>query len=146
MTPVFLVLALAVANPFIGTWKLAPEKSKMESGGAPPGGSVLVTYSEEGDHVKVTANITLPDGTKREIVHTQTYDNKPHDRYEGKPNGETLTHRRIDASTEETTWHKDGKVTMITTRRVSEDGKTLTSTVHAPGKEEPVNVMVYERQ
>ena len=105
-----------------------------------------MTYSEEGDHIRVTAVVTLPDGTKRDIVHTQTYDGKPHDRFEGKPNGETLTHRRIDERTEETTWRKDGAVTIVTTRRVSEDGKTLTSTVRVPGKAEPENVMVYERQ
>ena len=105
-----------------------------------------MTYSSQGDGVKVTATVTLPDGNKREIVHTQTYDGKPHDRFEGKPNGETLTHRRINERTEETTWHKEGKVIIVTTRALSDDGKTLTSTVRVPGKSDPENVMVYERQ
>ncbi len=105
-----------------------------------------MNYAEDGQGVKVTATVTLPDGTKRDIVHTQTYDAKPHDRFEGKPNGETLTHRRINARTEETTWHKEGKVMIVTTRVVSEDGKTLTSTVRVPGKDKPENVMVYDRQ
>ena len=146
MTPFLLAVALAAANPFLGSWKLAPEKSKTEPGAAPPGGNIVITYSEEGDHVRVTASVTLPDGTKRNIVHTQTYDGQPHDRFEGKPNGETLTHRRIDDRTEETVWRKDGQVTMVTTRTVSADGKTLTSTVRVPGKADPENVMVYERQ
>ncbi len=146
MTSFFLVFALAAANPFLGSRKLAPEKSKTEAGAPPPQGNIVMSYVEEGDHVKVVATVTLPDGNKREIVHTQTYDNQPHDRFEGKPNGETLTHKRSDERTEETTWRKDGKVIIITTRTVSEDGKTLTSVVRVPGKAEPENTMVYERQ
>ena len=134
MTSLILAMLLASADPFLGSWKLNPEKSKMEPGAPPPTGSITMTYSEEGDHVKVTASVTLPDGNKRDIVHTQTYDGKAHDRFEGKPNGETLTHRRIDERTEETTWQKDGKVIIVTTRTVSADGKTLTSTVRVPGK------------
>jgi hypothetical protein len=144
----FLVLAalLAASDPFIGSWKLSPERSRMESGAPPPRGSIVMTYAQEGDHVKVTATVTLQDGTKRDVVHTQTYDGKPHDRFEGKPNGETLTHRRTGERTEETTWHKDGVVMIVTTRTVSADGKSLTSVVRVPGKAEPENVMVYERQ
>ena len=144
----FLMLAMLVAstNPFLGTWKLIPEKSKMDPGAPPPKGEILMTYAPEGDGVRVTASVTLPDGTKKNIVHTQTYDGKPHDRFEGNPNGETLTHRRIDECTEETTWRKDGKVIIVTTRTVSADGKTLTSVMRVPEKAEPENVMVYVKQ
>jgi len=146
MASFFLFLALAVSNPFLGSWKLLPEKSKADAGAPPPNGNIVMSYVDEGDHVKVVASITLPDGSKKEIVHTQTYDGQPHDRFEGKPNGETLTHRRIDDRTEETTWRKGGEVIIVTTRTVSADGKTLTSIVRVPGKGEPENVMVYEKQ
>ena len=146
MQSFILALLLAASNPCLGTWKLSPEKSKMEPGAPPPKGGITMTYAEDGDVVRVTATVTLPDGNKKDIVHTQTYDSKPHDRYEGKPNGETLTHRRIDGNTEETTWRKDGAVMIVTTRRVSADGMTLTSTVTVPGKAEPESIMVYERQ
>ena len=43
-----------------------------------------------------------------------------------------FTHRRIDEHTEETTWRKDGNVIIIVTR--------------VPGKAEPKNLMVYEKQ
>jgi hypothetical protein len=88
----------------------------------------------------------LPDGKERKIAHTETYDGKAHDRYEGKPTNETLTHRRIDEHTVETTWRRDGTPIAITTRTVSPDGGTLTSVVRSPGKSEPDNVMVYQRQ
>lgn len=140
------MLLVAASDPFVGTWKLNAEKSTLEKGAPPPPPGISMTYTREGDVVTVTATVPLPDGKERKIVHTETYDGHPHDRYEGKPNGETLTHRRIDERTVETTWLKDGKPTAITTRTVSADGRTLTSVVRSPGKSEPDNVMVYEKQ
>ena len=136
----------AASDPFVGTWKLNAERSIFEKDSPPPPPGVTMTYSRQGDVVTVSAIIPLPDGKERKIVHTETYDGQPHDRYEGKPNGETLTHRRIDERTVETVWRKDGKAMAITTRTVSRDGRTLTSAVRTPGKPEPDNVMVYEKQ
>lgn len=140
------LLLLAASDPFVGTWKLNPEKSTFEKGSSPPPSGVTMTYAREGDVVTVTATVPLPDGKERKIVHTETYDGRPHDRYEGKPNGETLTHRRIDERTVETVWRKDGNPMAITTRTVSVEGGILTSVVRSPGKAEPDNVMVYDRQ
>lgn len=140
------LLLAAASDPFVGAWKLNAGKSTFEKGGQPPPPGVTMTYFREGDVVTVTAIIPLPDGKERKIVHTETYDGMPHDRYEGKPNGETLTHRRVDERTVETVWRKDGKPMAITTRTVSPDGRTLTSMVRSPGKSEPDNVMVYEKQ
>lgn len=140
-----LILA-AASDPFVGVWKLNPEKSTLEKGSQPPPPGITMTYSREGDVVTVAATVPLPDGKERKIVHTETYDGQPHDRYEGKPNGETLTHRRVDERTVETVWRKDGKPMAITTRTVSPDGRTLTSVVRSPGKSDPDNVMVYEKQ
>ncbi len=143
LTPLLLA---AASDLFVGTWKLDPQKSTLEKGAAPPPSGLTMNYARVGDVVTVTASVPLPDGNVRRIVHTETFDGKAHDRYEGKPNGETLTHRRINERTEETTWHNNGKVMAITTRTVSPDGRTLTSVVRSPGKSEPDNVMVYERQ
>ncbi len=140
------LLLAAASDPFVGTWKLNPDKSTFEKGAARPPKWLTMTYTRVGDVVTVTAVVPQPDGKERKIIHTETFDGQPHDRYEGKPNGETLTHRRIDQRTEETVWRKDGKPMAITTRTVSADGNTLTSVVRSPGKDEPDNVMVYERQ
>src|SRR5689334_14501107 len=140
------LLLTAASDPFVGTWKLNPEKSTFEKGSPPPPPGVTMTYAREGDVVTVTATVPLPEGKVRNIVHTETYDGKPHDRYEGKPNGETLTHRRIDERTVETTWRKEGNPVAITTRTVSADGAVLTSVVRSPGKSQPDNVMVYDKQ
>ena len=140
------ILLVAASDPFVGTWKLNTAKSTFDKGEQPPPPGVAMTYSREGDVVTVTAVVPLPDGKERKIVHTETYDGKAHDRFDGKPNGETLTHRRLDERTVETVWRKDGTPTVITTRTVSADGRTLTSVVRSPGKTEPDNVMVYEKQ
>jgi len=137
---------LAGQDVFLGTWKLMPAQCKLSAGAPPPPEGITMTYAAEGAAIKVTAAVPGPDGTKRLTVHTETYDGQPHDRYEGKPNGETLTHRRVDERTEETTWRKDGVVQIVTTRTVSADGKRLTSVVKLPGKTEPEAVMVYERE
>jgi hypothetical protein len=90
---------MAAPDPFVGTWKLNPEKSTFEKGSPPPPPGITMTYSRQADVVTVTATVPLPDGKDRKIVHTETYDGQAHDRYEGKPNGETLTHRRVDERT-----------------------------------------------
>ena len=140
-----MVLA-AASDPFLGAWKLNAEKSTFDKGSQPPPPGVTMTYSREGDVVTVSAIVPLPNGKEHKIAHTETYDGQPHDRYEGKPNGETLTHRRVDDRTVETVWRKDGKPVAITTRTVSADGRTLTSIVRSPGKSDPDNVMVYDKQ
>jgi hypothetical protein len=139
-------LLAAASDPFVGTWKLIPEKCTLEKGAAPPPPGLTMNYTRAGDVVTVTAAVPMPDGAERKIVHTETFDGKAHDRYEGQPNGETLTHRRINERTEETVWHNNGKVTAVTTRTVSADGRTLTSVVRSPGKPDPDNVMIYEKQ
>jgi hypothetical protein len=148
LVPVLFVpmLLTGASDPFVGVWKLNPDRSTPEKAAPPPPRGVTMVYTREGDVVTVAATVPLPDGTERKIVHTETYDGRPHDRYEGKPNGETLTHRRIDERTVETVWRKDGKPIAITTRTVSQDGRTLTSVVRSPGKSEPENVMVYDKE
>jgi len=139
-------LLMAASDPFVGVWKLNPEKSTFEKGAKPPSPGVSMEYSRNGDVVTVTAIVPMAGGRQHKIVHTETYDGKPHDRYEGAPNGETLTHRRLDERTVETVWRKDGKPMATTTRTVSADGRTLRSVVRSTGKSEPDTVMVYDRQ
>src|ERR1700739_1206777 len=53
---------LAQSNPFVGTWKLNPGKSKLTSG-APPPKEETVTIQMIGDQDQVTANGTAADGS-----------------------------------------------------------------------------------
>jgi hypothetical protein len=53
--------------------------------------------------------------------------------------------RRVDEHTLEMTDKVDGKVVDTQEIKVSPDGKRLTMTVHAPGRDKP-NVMVFDRE
>jgi hypothetical protein len=64
---------------------------------------------------------------------------------QGPNAGASSSVRRIDERTLEMTDKDGGKVTDTEQIEVSRDGKTLTITVHIPGRDKP-NVMVFERQ
>lgn len=59
--------------------------------------------------------------------------------------GLTSAARRVNERTVEVTDKANGKVIDTQEISVSDDGKTLTMTVHPPGGSEP-NVMAFERQ
>lgn len=140
---------LGAADPFTGTWKLNIEKSRTSAAKpAPPPKSVLVTYSGEGEAMKVTVRVTLADGVERSVEHAVPNDGKEHPRYTGAPEGDTMTSRRIDEFTEESVQKKDGRITITTRRTVSRDGKTMTATARSsgPGGVTVETVSVYDKQ
>jgi len=66
----------------------------------------------------------------------------------GSETYDTISQRRINANTVETTLRKSGKVTNTSLRVVSDDRKsmTLTSNGTAPNGQKMKNVEIYERQ
>jgi hypothetical protein len=65
--------------------------------------------------------------------------------YPNEGSGSSSSVRRVDEHTLEMTDKRGGKVIDTRQIKVSPDGKTLTMTVHAPGREKP-NVMVFDRE
>jgi hypothetical protein len=59
--------------------------------------------------------------------------------------GSSFSSRRVDEHTLEMTDKADGKVRATREIKISPDGKTLTMTVHAPGRSEP-EVLVFDRE
>jgi hypothetical protein len=59
--------------------------------------------------------------------------------------GSTSSIRRVDEHTLAMTDKYGGKVANTREIRISSDGKTLTMTVHTPGRKEP-DVLVFERE
>ena len=51
---------LAQSNPFVGTWKINPAKSKFTSG-APAKDGTMITIQRMGDQEQLTS--TMPDGS-----------------------------------------------------------------------------------
>ena len=115
------------ADPVIGTWKLDVAKSKFSPGPAPKSLTAKFEAAEKG--VKLT---------------TAAYDGKDYPLI-GSPVADTVSLKRINASTSERTDKKGGKVVQTLTRKMSKDGKSFTVTIK--GTDPPVNnVLMFAKQ
>jgi hypothetical protein len=136
--------ALMAAEPFAGTWKLNPAKSKYKTGA--PAKEQTVTIAEAGSDLDVTISGTSAEGTPISSHYTV-----PASGGEGKiieSPYEAVSGKRMGANDREISYSKGGKVVLTVHTRVSKDGKTMTGTVKgtdATGK--PVDgVASYEKQ
>jgi hypothetical protein len=109
-----------------GTWKLNAAKSTFSPGPAPK--SMSVTYSAAApDGVKIVVEVVPGDGPAQHWEMTAQYDGKDYP-VKGNPNADTISMKKIDDATGESTFKKAGKVTATNVRKLSADGKTLTVT------------------
>jgi urease accessory protein UreH len=146
-------ISSAQQDPFAGTWKLNVAKSKMQKATASQR-ETLILQVVDGEESVLTDAVTI-DGEPEVMKYTARYDGKV---YTGATTiiGKTLkvqkmnvVLRKIDARTRERVSMDNGKVTSIARRVLSEDGKTLTSsimTVDKDGKESVREIRVFERQ
>ena len=110
----------------VGTWKLNAAKSTFSPGPAPK--SMTVTYAAVGaDGVKVIIDVVPADGPAQHWEMSGQYDGKESP-VVGNPNADTVSFKKIDDLTGESTFKKGGKVTSTNVRKLSADGKTLTVT------------------
>src|SRR6266851_287200 len=141
---VLAVPALA-ADQHSGTWKMNPDKSNYSPGPAPKSNTVKVEADEMG--IKLDAEGTGADGSLTHVQYDAKFDGKDYP-ITGVPNADTVSVKRIDANTIESTLKKGGQVVMTVTSRVSKDGKTRTSTFKgkdAQGRDVN-NVVVLDKQ
>ncbi len=143
---VFVLAVPAVAaDQHSGTWKMNPDKSKYSPGPAPKSNTVKVEADEMG--IKLDAEGTGADGSPTHVQYDAKFDGKDYP-ITGVPNADTVSVKRIDANTIESTLKKGGQVVMTVTSRVSKDGKTRTSTFKgkdAQGRDVN-NVVVLDKQ
>jgi hypothetical protein len=117
----------AAEDPFVGTWKLNLEKSKYSLGSLPI--SSENTYEPApGGGLKLTISTVTANGAPSTIVRIERYDEKPHPVQEERSSADAVSTKRIDNYTIEVLSYKHGKVITRLTRRISGDGKTMTST------------------
>lgn len=109
----------------LGTWTLNLAKSRFSPGPAPK--TSAVTFSAAGQGVKAVIDGVGPDGAKVHWEYTANFDGKPY-RVTGNPNGDMVVVKRVNATTVESSYTLQGKPTIVNTRVVSADGKTLTVT------------------
>lgn len=137
--------AAQAAKELAGTWKLNAAKSTFSPG--PPPKTMTVTYTAvEPNGMKIVVDVTPADGAPQHWEMAAAYDGKEAP-VKGNPNADTVSIKRIDDRTAESTFTKGGKVTATNRRTLSADGKTLTVTstgTTADGKPRK-DVQVFEK-
>ena len=125
LAAMFLCIATAAADALSGTWKMNPAKSKYSPGPAPK--SLTVVIKSDENEYTVEANGVDAEGKPTHVAYSAKFDGKDYPAT-GIPNADTVSVKRIDASTVQTTQKKGGQLIMTVTTKVSKDGKTRTST------------------
>jgi len=137
-------VALAADN-WLGTWKLDVAKSKYNPGPGPKNLTLVFEATKEG--IRLTSDGVNSEGKTTHGVYVSKFDGKDVP-WEGNPDADTASAKKIDDNSYENIWKKGGKTTISAKAVVSEDGKTLTVTqVGTDSKGRTVNnTAVYDRQ
>ena len=141
----FVGLSLSFAqNPQMGTWKLNEAKSKIPAGMMK---NTTVTYTAEGDNVKVTTDGTSGDGSAVQTEWTGKFDGKDYP-LTGDLTADTRSYTKVNDHTLTLENKKGGSVVTSGRIVVSADGKTRTLTVsgkNAEGKK-VTSKAIYDKQ
>ena len=137
-------VALAADN-WLGTWNLDLAKSKYSPGPAPK--SLTLKFEATPGGIKFTSDGVSADGKPNHSMFLSRFDGKDVP-YEGNPDGDMATPRKMDDNSYSNTWKKGGKATITAKVVVSADGKTMTITqTGTNAKGEAVNnTIVYNKQ
>jgi len=150
-TVVLLLAALALsvtpaaADQHSGTWKMNAAKSKYSPG--PAAKSLTLKVESDENSVKIDSKGTDGEGKPTHVEYDAKFDGKDYP-VTGLSYGDTVTVKRIDANTIQTTIKKGGQVMMTVTSKVSADGKTRTSTFKGKDAQGRAvnNVVMYDKQ
>jgi len=115
------------ADPHIGTWRFNEARSKMHAGVTK---NNTITYSEEGDRIKATADGTDSDGKSNHSVWVGKFDGKVYP-VTGNPHHNAERYSVINDHTAAIEGLQDGKMVWWGTITISKDGKTRTATLHS---------------
>jgi hypothetical protein len=121
----FLSSTTFAADNWLGTWKMNAAKSKFSPGPAPK--SQTLTWQASDAGIKFSSEGVDDQGKATHTSFVSKYDGRDVP-YEGNPNADTASPKRIDANSYLNTWKMGGKVTISAKVVVSADGKTLTVT------------------
>ena len=147
-TPRRVVTPPGAKDPFIGFWKLNPQTSKYESGGAPT--SFTRTYEDRGGGtIFMTTDVTIPQGSTRAYL-VYRRDGQPYpEAAVGVASIRMVTITAIDSRTEDVDVLVNGTASQTpSTVTISADGMTMTQVVsgrNAKGKAF-TNTIVYDKQ
>lgn len=137
-------VALA-GDDWLGTWKLDVAKSKYVPGPGPK--SQTLKFESTKDGIRLTSDGVNSDGKATHGSYVSRFDGKDVP-WEGNPDADTASPKKIDDNIYGNIWKKAGKTTITAKVVVSNKGKTLTVTqvgTDAMGRTVN-NTAVYDRQ
>ncbi len=131
-------------DPVVGTWTLNAAKSTHSVAIYK---SEVRTYAAAPDGVSLTWERVGADGARTVVTTTYKYDGKDYP-VTGSAEFDTISAKRVDANTVETTEKRAGKEVGWARRAISQDGKTLTlnQRLKRPDGQQLGAMMVYDRQ
>ena len=143
-----LVLSSSVvlaADNWLGTWNVDLAKSKYSPGPTPK--SFTLKFEATPGGIKFTGDGVSADGKASHSMFLSKFDGKDVP-YEGNPDADMASPKKIDDNSYENNWKKGGKATITSTVVVSADGKSMTIThTGTNAKGEAVNnTVVYNKQ
>jgi hypothetical protein len=121
-----LATPLLASDPFAGTWKLNAAKTKYTSG--TPSRDVTIVIEEQGDNVLVTATGTYDNGSPLSVKYTIPSKGGVGTVETGDFDG--ISSKMVGKHTRELHYMKNGKEIRMRRMVLSEDGKTMQSTVN----------------
>lgn len=136
--------AAAVADQHSGTWKMNPAKSKYSPGPTPK--SITLKIDADENNFKINADGKDADGNPTHVAYSARFDGKDYP-VTGLPYAETVSVKRIDTNTIQSTLKRAGQVVMTVTSTVSHHGSMRTSTFKGKDAQghDVDNVVVYDK-
>lgn len=133
------------ADNWLGTWKVDLTKSKYSPGPAPK--SYILKFEATPGGIKFTGDGVDADGKASHSMFLSKFDGKDVP-YEGNPDADTASPKKVDDNSYDNPWKKGGKATVTAKVAVSADGKLMTITqTGTNAKGEAVNnTIVYNKQ
>ena len=144
LTVMAAAMALSAADPFLGTWKMNPAKSKYSPGPAPK--SATMTYTQDGDWIVGKNDTVGADDKATTFTNRYKRDGKEYP-YEGANGTGTVAVKATNPNTAQATI-KIGTSTITLHTVISRDGKSFTRTTKGtdPQGRQVNNVAVYDKQ
>ncbi len=115
--------AIAADDPFIGVWKMNPEKSKYKEG-APPK-EQIATITIAGGEMTVHVAAVTADGRKTLVYYSIPAEGGMGKMSETSPAYDGISGKHIGPNEREITRWKDGKGVFTARSTITEDGKTM---------------------
>lgn len=133
------------ADPFVGTWKLNPERSKLMAGQRAEA-STMICEVAEGGYRFTSSNPSIPTAVYR--LDGKTYPAPKNARFAQGLGANEWSSRRLSANAIEATYFRTREPVGTIRREVSSDGRTFTSTHDGirPSGEKVAYTNVFDKQ